>query len=73
MGKWTAKTKRNAKIKKGITWWKRELVRSQEKLNTDKDNPRYTSRYRDGGDIKTQEARIVSIEKVIEDLKKKLK
>ena len=42
MGKWTPKTKRNAKIKKGITWWKRELARSQEKLNTDKDNPRYT-------------------------------
>ena len=73
MGKWTPKTKRNAKIKKGITWWRRELARSKAKLNVDKDNPRYTSRHRDSGGIGIQEARIKSIEKVIEDLKKKLK
>ena len=73
MGKWTAKTKRNAKIKKKITWWQRELKRSKEVLAVDKSNPRYTTRHRDGGGIETQESRIKSIEKVIEDLKKKLK
>jgi len=73
MGKWTPKTKRNAKIKKKITWWKRELATSQAKLNVDKANPRYTVRYRDSGDLETQAVRIKSIEKVIEDLQKRLK
>ena len=39
MGKWTEKTKRNAKIKKKITWWQRELKRSKEVLAVDKSNP----------------------------------
>ena len=72
MGKWTAKTKRNAAIKKKITWWERELKRSEKVLSVDKSNPRY-GRYRDGGDTKIQESRIKSIVKVIEDLKKRLK
>ena len=73
MGKWTPKTKRNAKIKKKITWWERELKRSKDVLSVDKSNPRYTTRHRDSGGIEIQESRVVSIEKVIQDLKKKLK
>ena len=72
MGKWTEKTKRNAKTKKKITWWKRELVRSKEILAVDKSNPRYTTRHRDGGGIASQEARIKSIEDVIKKLSKTL-
>ena len=72
MGKWTPKTKRNAKTKKKITWWKRELVRSKEILAVDKSNPRYISRHRDGGGIESQEARIKSIQSVIEKLESSL-
>ena len=72
MGKWTKKTKRNAKTKKKITWWKRELARSAEVLAVDKSNPRYTSRHRDGGGIESQEARIKSIQSVIEKLESSL-
>ena len=39
MGKWTPKTKRNAKTKKMITWWKRELTKSERALAVDKANP----------------------------------
>ena len=72
MGKWTPKTKRNAKTKKKITWWKRELVRSKEILAVDKSNPIYISRHRDGGGIESQEARIKSIQSVIEKLESSL-
>jgi hypothetical protein len=72
MGKWTPKTKRNAKTKKKITWWKRELVRSKEVLAVDRANPRYISRHRDGGGIESQEARIKSIKVVIEKLESSL-
>lgn len=72
MGKWTAKTKRNAKTKKKITWWKRELVRSNEVLAVDKSNPRYIARHRDGGGIEAQEVRIKSIKVVIEKLESSL-
>ena len=73
MGKWTPKTKRNAKIKKMITWWKRELASSQNKLAVDKSNPRYESRYRDSGGVKVQETRIESIKATITALEKRLK
>ena len=72
MGKWTPKTKRNAKTKKKITWWKRELLRSNEKLAVDKSNPRYIARHRDGAGIEFQEARIKSIKDVIEKLESSL-
>ena len=73
MGKWTEKTKRNAKIKKQITWWKRELASSEKSLAVDKANPRYESRYRDTGGVKVQETRIVSIKATITALEKRLK
>ena len=72
MGKWTPKTKRNAKTKKKITWWKRELARSKEILAVDKSNPRYIARHRDGGGIESQEERIKSIKTIIEKLESSL-
>jgi len=73
MGKWTPKTKRNAKTKKMITWWKRELTKSERALAVDKANPRYESRYRDGGNTEVQESRIESIKNAIAVLEKRLK
>ena len=73
MGKWTEKTKRNAKTKKMITWWKRELASSQNKLAVDKSNPRYEQRYRDSGGTEVQESRIESIKNAIAILEKRLK
>ena len=72
-GKWTKKTKRNARVKKKITWWKRELARSNEVLAVDKSNPRYISRHRDSGGIEAQETRIKAIKKTIADMEKELK
>ena len=72
MGKWTEKTKRNAKIKKMITWWKRELASSERALAVDKANPRYESRYRDSGGVQVQETRIESIKATITALEKRL-
>ena len=74
MGKWTQKSKKKAKIRRKLTWWKRELLRSKDALDVDKANPRYTntSRYRDGGGISIQDARIKSIEVAIEKLEKEL-
>ena len=72
MGKWTKKSKKKAKIRRKITWWKRELLRSQDALDVDKANPRYTTRHRDGGGIDAQESRIKSIKNGIEKLEKEL-
>ena len=72
MGNWTKKAKKKAKIKRKITWWKRELLRSQDALDVDKANPRYTTRHRDGGGIDAQESRIKSIKNGIEKLEKEL-
>ena len=72
MGKWTKKSKKKAKIRRKITWWKRELLRSQDALDIDKANPRYTTRHRDGGGIPIQEARIKSIKNGIEKQEKEL-
>ncbi len=73
MGKWTKKSKKKARIRRKITWWQRELLRSTDALDVDKSNPRYTSRYRDGGGIKVQETRITAIEHTINVLQKELK
>ena len=72
MGKWTKKSKKKAKIRRKITWWKRELLRSQDALDIDKAYPRYTTRHRDGGGIDAQESRIKSIKNGIEKLEKEL-
>ena len=72
MGKWTKKSKKKAKIRRKLTWWKQELLRSMNALDVDKSNPRYTVRYRDGGGIVIQEARIKSIKDGIEKLEKEL-
>ena len=72
MGKWTKKSKKKAKIRRKLTWWKQELLRSMDALDVDKANPRYTTRHRDGGGIPIQEARIKSIKVAIEKLEKEL-
>ena len=72
MGKWTKKSKKKAKIRRKLTWWNQELLRSMDALDVDKANPRYTTRYRDGGGIPIQEARIKSIKDAIEKLEKEL-
>ena len=72
MGKWTKKSKKKAKIRRKLTWWKQELLRSMNALDVDKSNPRYTVRYRDSGGLEAQESRIKSIKDGIEKLEKEL-
>ena len=72
MGKWTKKSKKKAKIRRKLTWWKQELLRSMNVLDVDKSNPRYTTRYRDSGGLESQEVRIKSIKDGIEKLEKEL-
>ena len=74
MGKWTKKSKKKAKIRRKLTWWKRELLRSKDALDVDKANPRYTNtvRYRDSGGLEAQESRIKSIKVAIEKLEQEL-
>ena len=74
MGKWTKKTKRNARVRKQITWWKKQLVYAKAKLKVDKANPRYdSSSIRNSGGIQVQETRIMAIEKAIIRLQNNLK
>ena len=74
MGKWTKKTKRNARVRKQITWWKKQLLISKRVLSVDKANPRYdSSSIRNNGGIQVQETRIKAIEKAISNLQNNLK
>ena len=74
MGKWTKKTKINARVRKQITWWKKQLATAKAQLKIDKANPRYDpSSIRNSGGIKVQETRITAIEKAIMQLQNNLK